>query len=531
KEGQMSDREKLKLARAVGIITIANIAARILGYVREASLYYLFGQTRIADCFNAAFSIPDFIYMILVGGALSSAFIPVFGGYIAKDEEDEGWKVASIMLNMVITLMLAAITLAMVFTPQLVYVLVPGFNASEIDITVYLTRIMFIQTFFMGLSGVAMGVLHSYKKFTAPALGSVLYNLSVVVVGGLLGSRIGIEAFAIGVVVGAVLNFAVQAPTLLRLGGKYSLVFNLRHPGIKQIGVLVFPVLIGLSVSQINLFVSQNLASGLPSGQLAALKTAQRFMQLPIGIFAAAIGTAIFPTLTEQAARRQFGDFRRTFSLGFRSINYLTLPCVAGLIAVGLPVIRLFFEMGNFAPESTVATAEALYYYSLGIVGYAGSMVLNRVYYALKDTKTPVIVGVATVVLNILLNIWLVEPMGHRGLALAYSLVGMINMLVLLFLLKAKLSHIDGRRIAISAIGATVAALVTGVSAYGVVTLLEGILGVATKTSQLVAVGGAIGAGVLVYMLSSYLFKLQEFQMVLGLVKKRIGKRQSSSVQ
>lgn len=523
--------EKGKIVRAVGILTVANLAARILGYVREALLYYLFGQTRIADCFNAAFSIPDFIYMILVGGALSSAFIPVFGGYIAKEEDDEGWKVASIMLNLVVTLMLATITLAMVFTPQLVYVLVPGFNASEINMTVYLTRVMFIQTFFMGLSGVAMGILHSYKKFTAPALGSVLYNLSVVVIGGLLGSRIGIVAFAIGVVVGAVLNFAVQVPTLLRLGGKYSLALNLRHPGIKQIGVLVFPVLIGLSVSQINLFVSQNLASGLPSGQLAALKTAQRFMQLPIGIFAAAIGTAIFPTLTEQAARRQLGDFRRTFSLGFRSINYLTLPCVTGLIAVGLPVIRLFFEMGNFAPESTVATAEALYYYALGIVGYAGSMVLNRVYYALKDTKTPVVIGVATVVLNIILNIWLVGPMGHRGLALAYSLVGMINMLALLFLLKAKLGHLDGRRIAISAIGATVAALATGASAYGVITLLEGWLGVATKTSQLAAVGGAMGAGILVYLLLSYLFKLEEFQMVVGLVKKRVGKKRSSSVQ
>jgi putative peptidoglycan lipid II flippase len=309
-------------------------------------------------------------------------------------------------------------------------------------------------------------------------------------------------------------------------------VLNLKHPGIKQVGILVFPVLIGLSVSQFNLFVSQNLASGLPSGQLAALKTAQRFMQLPIGIFAAAIGTAIFPTLTEQSARQQIGEFRRTFSLGIRSINYLTLPCVAGLIAIGLPVIRLFFEMGNFAPESSAATAAALYYYSLGIVGYAGSMVLNRVYYALKDTKTPVIVGVATVFLNIVLNIWLVGPMGHRGLALAYSLVGLINMLALLFLLKAKLGHIDGRRIAISAGGAAVASLATGVTAYGVVVLLEGFLGVAAKTSQLITVGGAIGAGVLVYFILSYLFKLEEFQMVLGLVNKRIGmKRKSSSVQ
>jgi putative peptidoglycan lipid II flippase len=163
----MSEREKI--ARAVGIITIAMVVARILGYVRDALLYALFGQNRITDAYNAAFSIPDFIYMILIGGALSSAFIPVFGGYLAKGEEDEGWQVASIMLNLVIILMVAAITLGVVFTPQLVHLLVPGFKAGEIDLTVYLTRIMFFQTFFMGLSGVTIGILNAYKHFSTPA--------------------------------------------------------------------------------------------------------------------------------------------------------------------------------------------------------------------------------------------------------------------------------------------------------------------------------------------------------------------------
>jgi putative peptidoglycan lipid II flippase len=517
----MSEREKI--ARAVGIITIAMVVARILGYVRDALLYALFGQNRITDAYNAAFSIPDFIYMILIGGALSSAFIPVFGGYLAKGEEDEGWQVASIMLNLVIILMVAAITLGVVFTPQLVHLLVPGFKAGEIDLTVYLTRIMFFQTFFMGLSGVTIGILNAYKHFSTPALGSVLYNLSVVVIGGLFGPRIGIVSFAIGVVVGAVLNFAVQLPPLLRLGIRYKPVLDLSHPGIRQIGALVFPVLIGLSVSQFNLFVSQNLASALPSGQLAALKTAQRIMQLPIGIFAVAIGTAIFPTLTEQSARQELGQFRRTFSLWFRAINFLTIPCVAGLIAIGLPAIRLFFQMGKFTPESTVATSVALFYYSFGIIGYSGSLILNRVFYALKDTKTPVLVGIGTVFLNIVLNIWLVKPMGHSGLALAYSLVGIVNMLVLLFLLRAKIGNIDGHRIISSALGSAAASLATGGVAYLVVTWLQGLLGIATKFAQLIAVSGAVAAGILVYFLVTYFLKLEEFQLVLDLVKKKIG--------
>ncbi len=521
--------EGSKIAKAAGIITICMVLARILGYGRDALLYYIFGQNRITDIYNAAFSIPDFIYMILVGGALSSAFIPVFGGYLAKGEEEKGWQVASIVLNLVTILMISAITLGMIFAPNLIQLLVPGFNSSEIDMTVYLTRIMFFQTFFMGLSGVTMGILNSYKHFVTPAVGSVLYSLSIVVVGGVLGPHIGIVAFAIGVVVGAVLNFAVQLPVLLKFGLRYKPVLNLKDPGIKQIGALVLPVLIGLSVSQFNLFVSQNLASGLPSGQLAALRTAQRFMQIPIGIFAAAIGTAVFPTLTEHAARREWGQFRRTFSLGIRTTNFLAIPCVAGLLAIGLPVVRLFFEMGNFTPESTAATSTALFYYSFGIIGYSGATFLNRVYYALKDTKTPVAVGIGTVVLNIILNIWLVKPMGHSGLALAYSLVGLINMLLLIILLRAKIGYVDGKRITVSALGSSLAALVTGVAAYVVVSILEGVFGTAAKTAQLIAVGGGVGAGILVYLLLAYLLHLEEFKLVLDLLKRRFFRNRRAS--
>lgn len=526
----MSEREKI--ARAVGVITVAMILSRLLGYVRDVLLYAQFGQNRVTDIYNAAFSIPDFIYMILVGGALSSAFIPVFGGYLARGEEDEGWRVASSLLNLVVMLMVTAISVGMIFTPQLVHLLVPGFDPGEIGMTAYLTRIMFFQTFFMGLGGVTVGILNSYKHFTSPALGSVFYNLSVVVIGGLFGPRLGVVAFAIGVVVGAIMNFVIQLPPLLRLGLRYSPVLDLRHPGIRQIGALVFPVLIGLSVSQFNLFVSQNLASNLPSGQLAALRTAQRIMQLPLGIFAVAIGTAIFPTLTEQAARQDWSEFRRTLSLGIRSTNFLTIPCVAGLLAVGLPAIRLFFQIGKFTPESTLATAVALFYYSFGIVGYSGALVLTRVYYALKDTRTPVLVGIGTVFLNIVLNIWLVRPMGHSGLALAYSLVGIINMLVLLTLLRVKLGHLDGRRIMLSGLGSCAASLIMGGVAYEVVNRLQALVGIATKPAQFIAVGSAAAAGVLVYFLLASLLRLEEFQLVLNLAKRRLGfHRRSGALQ
>jgi len=520
KRKAMSEREKV--ARAIGIITIAMILSRLLGYARDLALYAQFGQNRITDAYNAAFSIPDFLYMILVGGALSSAFIPVFGGYLATGREAEGWHVASSLANLIIILLLIGIGLGLVFTPQLVRILVPGFDPGELALTVRLTRIMFIQTFFMALSGVAIGILNSYKHFITPALGSILYNFAVVVVGWSLAPYLGIAAYSIGVVVGAVLNFAVQLPPLLKFGLRYRPVLDLAHPGVRQIGALVFPVLIGLSASQFNLFVSQNLASGLAGGLLAALRTAQRLMQVPLGIFAVAVGTAIFPTLTEQAARREWAQFRRSTSLGIRTVNFLTIPATAGLIALGLPAIRFLFEVGKFTPQDTWATATALFYYSFGIVGYSGALVLNRVYYALKDTKTPVLIGVTTVFLNLILNLVLVKFLGHGGLALAYSIVGIVNMTALLLILRVKIGSIDGRRILVSGAGALGSALIMGGASYLLVVRLEAFLGTVSKLSQLATVGAGVAAGAVLYPALAYLLRLEEFRLALDMLGRRL---------
>ncbi len=514
--------ERAKVARAAGIITIAMVLSRVLGYVRDLALYAQFGQNRVTDAYNAAFSIPDFLYMILVGGALSSAFIPVFGTYLARGEDEEGWRVASSVLNFVVILLLGGIFLGLVFTYPLVRLLVPGFVPSELALTVKLTRIMLAQTFFMGLSGVIVGILNSYGHFTAPALGSVLYNLGVVTVGWVLAPYLGITAYSLGVVVGAVLNFAVQIPPLLRLGLRYRPVLDLRHPGVRQIGSLVLPVLIGLSVSQINLFVSQNLASSLPGGLLAALKTAQRLMQVPTGVFAVAVGTAVFPTLTAQAARAEWAQFRRTLSLGLRAVGFLTIPAAAGLLALGVPIVRALFEVGKFTSENTHATAVALFYYSFGVVGYSAALVLNRAYYALKDTRTPVLVGVGTVLVNVVLNLILVRVLGHGGLALAYSLVGILNMLLLLFVLRLRMGSIDGTRLLASTLRSLAAAAVMALSCFLLVEFLQRLLGVTSKLGQLLSVGAGVAWGAGVYFFLAYCFRLEEFRLACEILARRL---------
>jgi len=515
------------VAKAAGTIMIAMALSRLFGYIRDVVIYTKFGQDFRTDAYNAAFSIPDFLYYLLVGGALSSAFIPVFSGYLATNREEDGWQVASTIFNIVMVLMLIGITLGLIFTPQLITLLVPGFTDEAFHLTVLLTRVMFAQSFFMALNGISQGILHSYKHFFAPALGSVLYNLGIIVIGILLVDRLGIKGFSIGVVMGAALNFFVQVPALIKIGLKYKPVVNLKHPGVKKIFILMVPVFIGLSVTHFNLFVNQFLASSLPHGMISALRAAQRIMQLPIGVFAIAVALAVFPTLTGHAARKEEKEFKATMSLGVRTVIFITLPAAVGLIALRVPIVRAMFQQGEFTPANTEATAYALLFYSLGLIGYSAQQVLNRAFYALQDTKTPVTVGIITIVINIILNFMLIKPLGHGGLALAYSIAGLANMVLLLYYLRNKIGHIDGRQMLASFTKTLTASLIMGLIVYFSAYLFEANFDMQNKLLQITEVLLGVGIGAVVYILVVTLMKMEEASMAQGILMRRFRKKKS----
>ena len=523
--------EKSGIARAAGIIMVSMVASRILGYVRDMVIYAEFGQNRLTDAYNAAFSIPDFLYMLLVGGALSSAFIPVFTSYLSTDREEDAWQAASIIFNLTISLMLLGIMLGAIFTPQLVNVLVPGFSPETSALTVKLTRIMFIQALFMGLSGMSMGILHSYKHFLRPAIGSVLYNLVTVALGWVLAVlfNLGIMGFSLGVVAGAIANFVVQVPKLVELGLKYRFSFNFRHPGVKKIYALMVPVLVGLSVTQLNLFVNQNLGSGLSEGLLSALKTASRLMQIPIATFAIAVAVAIFPTLTENAAKDQMQEFKRNMSLGIRSIIFITLPAAVGLIALRVPIVRVLYQQGEFTHQATLATAHAVLFYSFGMVGYAAQQLLNRTFYALQDTVTPVAIGILSIAINLIFNFTLIGPMGHGGLALAYSIAGIFNMVALLYFLRRKIGGINGRGLVISCARALMASLIMGLAVYFAAAYLESALDMTRKINQIIQVVIGVGAGCGIYAIFAFVFKSEEAMLIWNILSRRFGRKRGRS--
>lgn len=511
------------VVEAAGIVMFAILISRILGFVREMAIAKVFGRGYLTDIFYAAFAVPDLMYYLLVGGALSAAFIPVFTSYLAKDDEESGWLVASTFINVTVILLFAFTILGIIFAPLLAPLVAYGFEGEHRELLIKLMRMMFPAVFFTALAGLEMGILNSYRIFTAPAFGPILYNVCIIAGALVLGPRYGISGMAVGVVVGAIASFLLQLPFVLQRS-KYRPVINLRHPGILRMVTLMIPSLVGLSITQINLIVNQNLASGLSGGDITALRLANRLVMLPMGIFAMAVSTAIFPTLSTQAAREEMSEFKSTLSLGLRTVFLVTVPSAVGFIVLREPIVKLLFERGEFTHTDTLATAYALLFYSFGLVAQSGIQITTRVYYALQDTVTPVKIGLITVAMNILLNLILLKftNLGHGGLALANSIAVTVNMIVLFFILRRKINGADGRRIVLSLLKSAVVSAVMGVAVYIVNPIFQQMFGGLDTFGQALQVGGSIIIGVAVFGAGVFLLRMEEAYMILDIVKKRI---------
>ena len=385
-----------------------------------------------------------------------------------------------------------------------------------------LTRIMFAQSFFMCLAGISQGILQSYKEFAAPAFGAVVYNIAIIVIGLLLQQKLGIMAFTIGVVVGAALNLAMQIQAMVRYQFRYRLILDLHHPGVKKFFLLFLPVVLGLSMNELNLLVSQNLASGLAEGTVTALKQAQRVMMLPVGIFAAAIGLSIFPTMTSHVARGEIDAYKQNLTMGLRTIIFITLPASVGLMVLSYPVVRAMYLQLAVTEAQAELISVGLVFYCIGIVGYSAQQVLNRGFYAVQDTKSPVTINVCVLLFNIILSMILVKTMEHRGLALAYSLSGLLSMVVLGLGLRKKIGSFGGKALLKSAIQSIVASAVMGVFVYFTATGLEQILDVSSKVMQIVQVLASVGVGVAAYTIMVIAMKMEEAQQVLKIIKRKL---------
>jgi putative peptidoglycan lipid II flippase len=422
------------------------IASRALGLVREVVIARQFGTGAALDAYLAAFRVPDFLFYVTAGGALGSAFIPTFAGYLARGELSAAWRLASAIINWVLIVLTGLALLALLIAPQIV-ALITEFPAEQQALTATLMRWLLISTVAFGVSGVVMGILQARQHFFLPAMAPIIYNAGIIAGALWLGPRYGVLGPTIGGVAGAVLHLTVQLPGLWRQRMVYSPILAPTDPGVREVARLMGPRVLGLAAIQLNFVVNAYLASGLRPGSLSALNYGWILMLLPQGIIAQAVATAAFPTFSALVAHEDWTNLRETFVSTLRGVLFLTLPAAVGLIILREPIIAGLLQRGAFTTESTHLTAWALSLYALGLVGHAVVEITARMFYALRNTKTPVLVGITAMTLNIVLSIVLMnvfERLGwppHAGLALANSLAATAEMVILLGLLQKPLGY------------------------------------------------------------------------------------------
>ncbi len=464
-----------QIARAAGVVMAGFVLSNLTGLVRQVLVSNAFGTGAEIDAFNAAIRLPDTLFMLVAGGALASAFIPTFTGFLEKEDRAGAWELAGAVLNLIVLLLAAASILLAIFAPFVVRIaLAPDFAPDQQALTVSLLRILLISPAVFGASGLVMGILNTHQSFLLPALAPTLHWIGWI--GGVivLVPRLGVHGLAWGAVLGAGLHLAVQLPGVVKLpGARYPARLGWGSPSVREVIRLMGPRVFGTAIVQLNFWINVLLASGMPEGSLTAIGVAFAVMTMPQVVIAQAIAIAALPTFAAQVARGELTQMRASLASVLRGVLLLSVPATVGLILLRTPVIRVLFERGEFDENSTRLVAWALLWYTAGLVSHSVVEIVSRAFYALHDTKTPVIVGAATMGLNVALSISLAAWFGrmgwmpHGGLALALTLSTTLEMLALLILMRRRLNGLEGRRILLGLGQATLGALVMGAAIWG----------------------------------------------------------------
>ena len=508
-----------QIARAAGTVMAAMVLSQVIGLAAKILTADTFGTGMQSEAFFAANRFAEVLFNLVAGGALGSAFIPTFTELLTLDQREKAWRLASAVANLVTLILTLISVLSAIFAPQVVqYILAPGFtDPVQQALTADLLRIQLLSSIIFGLSGLVMGILNAHQVFLFPALAPSMYSLGWVLGTELLAPRMGVYGLAWGVVLGALLHLALQIPSLLRLPGrKYRLTLGLNIPEVGEVARLMGPRLLGVAVVQLNFLLNTYLASSQPKGSLTGISLAFPLMIMPQAAIAQSIAIAALPTFSAQVARGRKDEMRESLAATLRAVLLLALPASVGLVLLRRPLVALLYQHGEFTAQSTELVAWALLWYAVGLVGHSVVELVARAFYALHDTRTPVVMLIIAMSLNLgfsLLFSALFEQIGwapHGALALANSLATFLEMIGLLILMRRRLGGLQGREIAEALGQAGLASLAMGA---GVAAWLAWTAG----RSNAVVVIGAVVSGGAIYVLLLVLLRVREIRQLRSL--------------
>jgi putative peptidoglycan lipid II flippase len=526
------------VARSAGLISIAVMASRILGLVREMVFSRLFGASAsyAYDAYVIAFRIPNLLRDLFAEGALSNAFVTVFSDYLVTKGEKEAFRLSNLIATTLIIVLGVLVILGVIFAPELVSLFASGFktNPDKFALTVKLTRIMMPFILIVALAAKAMGILNSRDRFGIPALSASFFNIGSIL-GGLFFAVImtgrdfahplqavlehpyeGIIGMAYGVLIGGFLQFAVQWPSLRKAGFRYRPMLNFQDEGVRRIFKLMLPAVIGAAAVQINVLINSQFASSIPGdGAVSWLSYAFRLMQFPLGVFGVAIATATLPSISKNAALLEIESFRRTLASSIRLVFVLTIPSAVGLIVLGQPIIALIYQSAKFQPTDTERTAGALACYAIGLAGYSALKVIVPAFYALGDAKIPMRISLLSIAVNYAMNWSLVGVLQEKGLALSTSAVALLNFFILYFIMQRKIKGIEGRKTFASVVKILLASLAMAVVCWLASKGLAQLVG-DSRIARLINVSVSVATGAGVFYLAAWVLGVEELKTAMN---------------
>ena len=522
-----------RLTRSAGLISIATLTSRILGVVRETVLAYYFGASASMqmDAYNVAFRVPNLLRDLFAEGAMTAAFVPAFTRTLAERGREHAWRLGNLVINALLLITGAVVILSMLFAEPITSAIVAAEFASvpgKLELTTMLTRVMLPFLTTVAVAVAMMGMLNSLHRFFIPSLSPAMFNVATI------GCAIGlvplltyygyqpILAIAIGTLLGGLGQIAVQWPALRREGFRYQAIVDFRDPELRQVLRMMVPGTLGVAAVNINLLVNTWLATNEPEGAVSWLGYAFRLMYLPIGLFGVSIATAALPEISRHAVSDDIGSIRSTVSGALRMMLMLNVPAMAGLMVLADPIVALLYQRGMFDARDTAATAVALICYAPGLLGYSIVKIASPTFYSLKDSRTPAIVSIMSVAMNLVLNLVLVRYYGFRGLALGTAIAALFNAALLLWLLRGRLDGLDGRRLSVAVAKIIPASAVMAVVAVLVSRWFDDAYPGAGELMKAMRVAVSIAAAVVALAISARLLRIDEFDQAVARIMRRI---------
>lgn len=513
------------------LISVSSLISRLLGIFRDGILAGEFGAGDTLDIYYAAFRIPDLIFNLLVLGALSAGFVPIFVSLLknplekiknvfVEQKNKEAWQLASNVLNSLVIFLFLFCGLGFIFSPWIMKLIVPGFSSEKLEMTISLSRIMFLSPFFLGISSVFGGILQSFKRFFVYSLAPIMYNIGIIIGALYIVPIIGIHGLAWGVVIGAFMHMLIQLPIVFKLGFRLNFKINFKSKNLRKIGIMMIPRTMSLAVSQINLLIITIIASTLASGSLVVFNFANNLQSFPIGIFGISFAIAVFPVLSASAFRKK--ELVKHFSLTIRQILFFIAPATVIFITLRAQIIRVILGRGYFNWEDTCLTIDTLGFFAISLFAQATIPLLVRMFYARYNSSLPFIIGFVTACANVFLSILLSEKLGVAGLALAFSIANIINFALLWVVLRFKIGEMDEVRILVSSVKFTISAIACGIAVQAMKFMIWPYIDM-TKFLGVLIQGLVAGVfGIFVYLLFCSLLKSQEFFSFWNSIKRKI---------